>query len=70
MGGDAFISELRVSHLRSFGQETTLRFRRGLNVIVGANGSGKSNALVRELIPNRAHSTLYVLDILCTQPLF
>ena len=41
----ALITELRISHLRSFGHETVIRLRAGLNVIVGANGSGKSNAL-------------------------
>ncbi len=39
------LTELRISHLRSFGHETVIRLRAGLNVIVGANGSGKSNAL-------------------------
>ena len=39
------ISELRISHLRSFTQETSIRLQPGLNVIVGANGTGKSNAL-------------------------
>ena len=39
------LSELRIQHFRSFGTETTLRFRRGFNVVVGANGTGKSNCL-------------------------
>ena len=32
-------------HLRSFGAPATLKFKRGLNLIVGANGSGKSNTI-------------------------
>ena len=41
----AILTEIRISHLRSFGHETVLRLRTGLNVLCGANGSGKSNAL-------------------------
>lgn len=40
-----YIDELRVQHFRSFGEECVLRFRPGLNVLVGANGSGKSNCV-------------------------
>ena len=41
------ISSLHVEHFRSFGGSggTTISFRPGFNVIVGSNGSGKSNAL-------------------------
>jgi chromosome segregation protein len=40
-----YIDELRVQHFRSFGEECVLRFQPGLNVLVGANGSGKSNCI-------------------------
>ena len=34
-----------MQHFRSFSEETVLRFRPGLNLLVGANGAGKSNVL-------------------------
>ena len=43
--GAFYVSELRLSHFRSFGPEVALQLRPGLNVIVGANGTGKSNSL-------------------------
>ena len=46
---DKHISELRISHFRSFGHEITISFRPGLNILCGANGSGKSNALYAAL---------------------
>ena len=39
------ITEVRMQHFRSFSDETVLRFRPGLNLLVGANGAGKSNVL-------------------------
>ena len=39
------ISEVTIQHFRSFGSQTTLRFRPGFNCLVGANGAGKSNVL-------------------------
>ena len=43
--GDTYVSELRLSHFRSFGPEVAIKFRPGFNVIIGANGTGKSNSL-------------------------
>ncbi|KAL1511005.1 hypothetical protein AB1Y20_005842 [Prymnesium parvum] len=40
-----FVSEVRIQHFRSFGPEAVVRFFRGFNVLVGANGVGKSNVL-------------------------
>lgn len=40
-----YISSLRLRNFKSFGKPTTLDFSPGLNCIIGANGSGKSNTL-------------------------
>ena len=39
------LTEVRLQNFRSFSDETVLRFHSGLNVLVGANGTGKSNVL-------------------------
>ena len=40
-----FISALTIEHFRSFGDACTLSLKPGFTVIVGHNGSGKSNAI-------------------------
>ena len=39
------LSQLTIEHFKSFGPSTTISFGPGFNVIVGSNGSGKSNSL-------------------------
>ena len=39
------ITEVRAQNFRSFSDETVVRFKPGFNVLVGANGAGKSNVL-------------------------
>ncbi|NOQ34859.1 MAG: AAA family ATPase [Methylococcaceae bacterium] len=39
------LKELKLTNLLSFGSETKITFNEGLNVLIGANGSGKSNLI-------------------------
>lgn len=52
------LDEIRIQHFRSFSTEAVLHFRRGLNVIVGANGAGKSNVM---------DAILFALGLDCSQ---
>lgn len=49
------ISELRLQHFRSY-QDITFSFRRGINIIVGPNASGKTNLLEAILVVARGVS--------------
>lgn len=37
------LKTIRLHNLLSFGENTEITFNKGLNVLIGANGSGKSN---------------------------
>ena len=37
-----FLSELNIEGYKNFGQKTTICFHKGLNVLVGENGVGKT----------------------------
>jgi predicted ATPase len=39
------LKEIKLTNLLSFGSETKITFNEGLNVLIGANGSGKSNLI-------------------------
>ncbi len=39
------LKEIKLTNLLSFGTETKITFNEGLNVLIGANGSGKSNLI-------------------------
>lgn len=45
MTNKKYIKSIEITNFKNFSQKTTFEFAQGLNVIVGENGSGKSNLL-------------------------